>query len=144
MNIPRELERLRTQVNGLLRRTPHYAEDSWTPTFTGFSADPAGGIYRSILVGKLCTLFVSMPNPGTSNDVAFRLTAPFTSANIASMTWGGVPWSITDNGAEQSEAGRVYIAANSDQIVIKTSLTGANFTASGGKAAGFTLTYETA
>jgi hypothetical protein len=142
MNLPREIERLRTQVNGLLGRTPRYAEDSWTPTFTGFSADPAGGLYRSILVGKLCTLFVSMPNAGTSNDVAFRLTAPFTAANITDMTWGGVPWSITDNSVVQTAAGRVYIGANSNAIILKTSLAGANFTASGGKGASFTLSYE--
>lgn len=60
---------------------------TWNPTFTGFSADPTGGIYNYRTVGNEIEIEVVMPNNGTSNATGFTMTLPVTAATIANMEW---------------------------------------------------------
>lgn len=71
---------------------------TWVPTFTGFSADPAGGIYNYRTVGNEIEIEVVMPNNGTSNATDFTMTLPVTAATIANMEWVGYA-NCANNGA---------------------------------------------
>ena len=71
---------------------------TWVPTFTGFSADPAGGIYNYRTVGNEIEIEVVMPNNGTSNATGFTMTLPVTAATIANMEWVGYA-NCANNGA---------------------------------------------
>lgn len=140
----RDFDALRSAVDRLL--ASEYAsavQGTWTPTPTGFSAAPTGGIYRYVLVGKLCTVFVRMPNAGTSNATTFTLPAPFTAVNIAGMVWYA-PILYTDNSAASATAGMASIAANTNVINLYKDFAATAWTAAGTKAAQFTLLFETA
>jgi hypothetical protein len=117
---------------------------NWTPTFTGFSVAPTGGLYRYVLIGgKLCWVFVRMPDSGTSNSTVFQMTAPFASANVnVDMVWGNALLSCVDNGAIVPNSGNAYIGNNTNLITIQKSTDGAPWTASGGKRANFQLVFE--
>jgi len=69
--------------------TSGMTEGTWTPTYTGFSADPTNGIYRYTLQGRKCCMTVIIPagNHGTSNATTFTMTLPFTAATITNMRW---------------------------------------------------------
>lgn len=139
----REFDALRAAVDRLA--TSEYTtaiQGVWTPAFTGFSVAPAGGIYRYIVIGKLCTCFVRMPNAGTSNATTFTLTAPFTAVAIASDSWYAAVLA-TDNGALIANPGLASISANSNVINLYTGFALAAWTATGNKAAQFTLIFET-
>lgn len=60
---------------------------TWVPTFTGFSADPTGGIYNYRTVGNEIEIEVVMPNNGTSNATGFTMTLPVTAATVTNMEW---------------------------------------------------------
>jgi hypothetical protein len=121
-----------------------YSSGTWTPSFTGFSADPASPICRYLLVGKMCTVSVTMPNPGTSNTTGFTVSAPFTAAT--GISWGSLFWYGYDNGAALATPGSVYISSAGTVFVLRKTINGADasWTAANGKAAYFTITYEIA
>lgn len=111
-------------------------EITWTPTLTGFSADPAGIIARYTLNGQFCTAVVSMPNNGTSNATTFTITLPFTSKYAMYGIGEGV-----DNGAAATNMG-VSLTANSNIATLsKNAMTGGGWTGSGNKRGYFTITY---
>lgn len=62
---------------------------TWVPAFTGFSADPTGGIYNYRYVGNEVEIEIREPNNGTSNAVDFYITLPVTAATITDMEWMG-------------------------------------------------------
>lgn len=125
-------------------KIPNLAFTAWVPTFTGFSADPVGGIYRYFTIGKLCIVFVYQPNTGTSNSTGFQILAPLQAA-ATGMFAEGSPWSIFDNSAAKTTPGNVAIASSGTNFIISTSFlgSGSSWTASGGKSASFILPYET-
>lgn len=116
---------------------------TWVPTFTGFSVDPASGNYRYHKVGKVFTIFVAMPNNGTSNATGLTITLPFTAATITGMAWYGFGY-VYDNGALLADPGRNVIASAGTVVNCYTTSGGAGWTASGNKRCGFSITYETA
>lgn len=118
---------------------PHWF--NWTPAFTGFSADPAGGIYRFFIAGRTCTCFIRMPNNGTSDDTDFTITAPVTAVTIADMRWSG-PASIIDSGVNPGTPGRAYLPSGSNIITITKDYSTGTWTNSGDKSANFHLIYE--
>lgn len=65
------------------------AWQTWTPTFTGFSADPTGGIYNYRYVGNEVEIEIREPNNGTSNAADFYITLPVAAATITDMEWMG-------------------------------------------------------
>ncbi len=123
-------------------RTNWVQKGVWVPVFTGFSADPTGVIARYVLTGNLCKLFVFMTGNGTSSDVVFNVTAPFVSANIAGMAWGGLWWTAVDNNVALTAPGRVYINANTNLITLQKDTVNGPWTNTGGKRAHFGLEYE--
>lgn len=117
---------------------------AWTPAITGFSAAPAGGVYRYKKVGKTVTIACRQPNNGTSNSTAFLMTLPFRSANIPGMEWQSTLNQIINNGT-LGGPGLAYISSDSDSVVFTRDSSGTAWTASGGKRFNtFLLTYECA
>ena len=118
---------------------------TWAPTYAGFSTPPSTVNARYTVVGKLCTVFVKINTNGVSNATTFTLTAPFTAATVAGMTWGSVFWSGGDNGAQLATPGRAWIGSASNIINLGKTIQADNtWTAALAKFAVFTLTYEIA
>lgn len=114
---------------------------TWTPTITGFSATPTGGIYRYCQIGKLVVAQVWMPNTGTSNSTGFTISAPVTSANAGGdfIAFGNG----TDNGSFTTNI-LVDLPPNSSTITVTTGGGATGWTNSGNKKANFVLMYEAA
>jgi hypothetical protein len=123
-----------------------YSSGVWTPTFTGFSADPANPICRYVLVGKMCTCFVTMPNSGTSSTTGFTMTAPFTATTVATAVWGNLFWTGVDNGSVLTTPGSVRIISAGTSFILRKTIDGADasWTNANGKCASFAITYEIA
>jgi hypothetical protein len=120
------------------------ASSSWTPTFTGFSADPTNLACRYWKIGKMVILNVRMGSAGTSNSTAFTMTLPATAATITNMLWSNhIPYAV-DNSGEVSTAW-AYISSGGTTITLSKTAGGyPNWTSSGIKKADFTLIYEAA
>lgn len=118
---------------------------NWTATFSGWSSNPAGGIYRFRLDGMICHVAIFQPNNGTSNSTGtFIGGLPFTSANITDALWIGVAVGI-DNGSTLTAPCRIGIGPNSGTMGIYTSFGGGAWTNSGNKRVQYaTLWYEIA
>lgn len=117
----------------------------WTPTFTGFSADPSGGIYRYTQTGKKVTIHVAMPNAGTSNSTSFWLTLPVTASSTTDYNISILIPIAVNNSAESTTFDRANIFANAPTVIKLSknqSITG--WTASGTKSATFEMEYEAA
>jgi hypothetical protein len=118
---------------------------TWNPTLTGFSANPTSCVYRYVLIGKLCTLFIRQATPGTSNGTGFTITLPFTAAAIANMAWWVATAGNTDNGVLLSGAGAAYIASGGTVLNLFSNAAAGSWTASGTKGCfGMGITYEVA
>lgn len=65
------------------------AWQTWSPTHTGFSAAPAGGIYRYRYIGDEIEIEIVEPTDGTSNATTFTMTLPVAAATITNMEWVG-------------------------------------------------------
>lgn len=121
------------------------ASQAWTPTLTGFSADPASAVYRYTQVGKIVTLYISQPNNGTSNATGFTITLPVTAATITGMTWGASVGQIVNNSAVPTTPGLAQITSGGTVLNLYSSSSGANWTASNGKRIiGLVMQYEVA
>ena len=116
---------------------------TWAPTFTGFSADPANGVYRYLVIGDWVFLDVRMPSNGTSNAVGFTITLPFTAKTITNMAWFSAAVGI-DNSATLTTAARAGIASGATVIDLKKDFSGADWTNAGGKRASFSIHYQKA
>lgn len=81
---------------------------------------------------------------GTSNATGFSITLPITAATIASVYWGTSVWVATNNSAVLTTPANAYIASGASTVVLDKDFAGALWTASGGKAASFQLSYEVA
>jgi hypothetical protein len=114
---------------------------NYTPTFTGFSADPTNSVYRFRIDGKMVSVVVSINGNGTSNTTGFTISAPATCKNTSNYFPGALGVGA-DNGANFMPV-HIYIATNTATMTLrKTAGTDASWTASGGKGAFFTLFYE--
>lgn len=102
----------------------------WSPTFTGFSSNPANGLYRYKVVGKTVFVSIRMPSNGTSNSTAFTISAPIKAKLITNGRWE-LPCRIINNGA--TAFGFAAINSNATTIGFGLSATSETWTTSGGK-----------
>ena len=115
---------------------------NWTPTLTGFSADPTNTAYRFKIEGRKCTVMVAQTTNGTSNATGFTITAPVTAATVTNGSWGTPSTIIVDNTAIPTTPGLVWLQSASNSIVLYKDMALGAWTNSGGKRAYFTLDYE--
>jgi hypothetical protein len=110
----------------------------WTPTFTGFSANPTAVIARYVLIGKMCYVNVYMGNAGTSNANTFTVSAPFPAAVIANTSCPA------RDGGTNIATGQVEIRAGESSFRLLILGSTSNWTTSGEKRARFQIFYEVA
>lgn len=108
--------------------------NDWTPTWTGFSANPSSIIARYTLNGKMCSVYLYCV-AGTSNATTFTLTLPFTSKSVNRSLQIG-----QDNG------GNVYsyvsTAVSTNILTCNKIVTSPSWTSSGSKFIYLSFTYE--
>ncbi len=105
----------------------------WSPTIGGFSANPTGGLYYYVQIGKVVTLFIAMPNNGTSNATTITLSLPVTARTLSGMEWSGFGGGV-DNGTPLTTPSLLYVASSSPStLTIFKDTSGASFTTSGNK-----------
>lgn len=109
---------------------------SWTPTFTGFSADPTNVDARYFRTGNKIDIRISMTG-GTSNATTFTMTLPFNALAV-------YHYSLLLFNSGASVSGRGSMAAGSNVLTMFATGAGGAWTASGIKAAPISLTYEKA
>jgi hypothetical protein len=118
---------------------PTVVVGSFTATATGFSGTAPTGTANYRIIGNVCTL--SIPTLlGTSNAVTFTVTglpAAIVPATISTHFAVGA----TDNGSEVG-ASNVQVIAGSNVLIYANNGSTSGWTATGGKAGGFsTITY---
>lgn len=112
----------------------------WTPTLTGFSANPTSTMYRFMVEGRLCTVAVNqLETTGTSNAGTFTITGPITARTVTNGRWGSKPWYGANNGVYTANLS-AYISTGS--ATINLIIPGSSWTASGTKNISFVMTYE--
>lgn len=109
---------------------------NWTPTFTGFSANPTITESRYTVIGKTCIWYFK-GTAGTSNATTYTMTAPFTAKAVQFA-----PGPITDNSVGSVNAGVARTLAGSNIVTITKDLIGNGWTASGTKLWQGTLIFE--
>lgn len=115
---------------------------AWTPTFTGFSADPTAVTSRYSLNGKLCTIYLDS-TAGTSNATTFTITLPFAAANTSSQSFSGLM--VSNNSGATTSPGLIRTRANSNVADLYLNSSAAAWTGSGTKNARIgSFTYEIA
>ena len=118
---------------------------TWTPTFTGFSANPSSPVATYCVTwNRICHFHFSCPNNGTSSTTAFTVSAPLTAATRTNAIWGGAATQVTDNGAVTTTPGAWSIssAGTSFTVYKNSGLGAATWTAAAGKGAYFSGFYE--
>jgi hypothetical protein len=128
---------------GLLGTT---AWADWTPTLSGWSANPTNAVYRYKRIGKMVVASIRQATNGTSNATTKSITAPVAAATIPNMVWAEA-CSATDNGSALATSSGASIASGSSTINFSKDLstTTGGWTASGGhKIQTCTLIYEAA
>mgnify|MGYP003402589669 CR=1 FL=1 len=117
---------------------------TWSPTYTGFSADPTTLICRYSRIGQFCTVYYRAFPHGTSNTTGFTITAPFTAATVANALWGVSGLSIYNSGT-LAYTGNAYIVSAGTTITIERDSAGTAWTNSGTKGVNyFQFTYQVA
>jgi hypothetical protein len=114
------------------------AEFNWSPSFTGFSANPGSGIYTFKIVNGWVVCNARMPSNGTSNATTFRISAPVTPRTVTNGSWGVTWFDAVDNGSSLTAAGKASVLSADSNIYIDSNMGGAAWTAANGKRASFT------
>ena len=83
---------------------------NYTPTLTGFSADPTSSVYRWRAQNKSVKVAVRQGADGTSNATSFTITIPVAAATITNMAWDGTAGG-RDNGAALTTMCRLSIVS---------------------------------
>ena len=111
---------------------------NFAPAFTGLTSITTS-VARFSTVGRQCTFYLYVQ--GTSNAAAKTFTAPFTSANFATMSYRSAV-AIEDNGAVLTPPGQIFLLNNSASANVYKDMTQTNFTASGQWLVSGTFVYE--
>jgi hypothetical protein len=116
---------------------------SYSPSVSGFSVNPANGMYRYILYGNQCTVAFNTGTPGTSNANNYSIDAPIVAATVTNGVWFNALAVTINNGAHAADG---YAFVNSAGSFIGFGLAGnvTGWTAANGKAAYGEITYEIA
>lgn len=103
---------------------------NWTPSYTGFSANPTLITRWYSIGGKTAFVTIAETSSGTSNATTFTITLPFTPKSTQFI--GG--FRIKDNGGYSTTQGGIGLTAGSTTASIFRDATGTAFTTSNAKA----------
>lgn len=106
---------------------------AYTPTITGFSADPTDLVSRFKLDGTTCTLVLGTATPGTSDATTLTYSLPIQSEILPNEVWVG-PAFLVDNGAPVTGVCKIPSGSSVANFYLDYAETG--FTGSGDKAVG--------
>jgi len=122
---------------------PVYETDwlNWTPTLVGFSSNPTSTVYQYQISGLNITINLAQSGNGTSNSTVFTASLPIVAKNLTNMLWNAPGYAV-DNSAGLANPPWTYIQAAGTVINLHTNWQGAAWTASGGKRAFVTTTYQ--
>lgn len=138
----REIGNLQEQINALRNTEIGGIWIPYTPAVVGFSSLPPGLRTIYTVIGSTVILMCSNSGNGVSNSTSFTISAPI-SADITQPEYtNSLGWYV-DNGVTVRGQGYARIVAASPTIVQLASASGpTGWTASGSKAAYFTLAYS--
>ena len=114
---------------------------NWTPTLTGFSANPTNTVYRFSLVGRKCSIDVRQGTSGTSSTTAFTISLPITAVTLSNAAWTAAGQGV-DNGGILPPAIMISFSSGATVANLYTNFAGAGWTAANGKSASFQMSYE--
>lgn len=115
---------------------------NYTPTLTGFSANPTDTAYRFKTKGRECTVLHRENTNGTSNATTFTATLPITAATVTNGFWNGATGAGVDNTSNLTNPGRWGIVSAGTTVDFRKDIAGTAWTASGGKRINCVYTYE--
>ncbi len=110
----------------------------WTPTLTGFSANPSPAVYRFAVVGRSCMMLVRHNGDGTSNGTGLTISLPIAAASyggsgvVAVMLGQG-----KDAGSVLSAPSMVVVNEGATSAICYKDLAALPWTNSGGKRCSF-------
>jgi hypothetical protein len=113
---------------------------NYTPTLTGFSANPTNTVNRFFVDGTVCTITINHGSNGTSNATGFTATLPITAKTLTNASWAAALSRAVDNGTTYYGEGNVFVLSAGTTMSI--SAPNGNWTASGGKACTLYFSYE--
>jgi hypothetical protein len=113
---------------------------AWTPTWTGFSANPAITAKFSIIGNTICIVIDNVTGNGTSNTTTLTITNAPVPALRTIQLLGYI--GATDNGANVAQPGHAETTATSATISFWKSFYQGAWTGSGSKAIRCQLSYE--
>lgn len=118
---------------------------AFTPTLTGWSADPTATMYRYLQEGKKVTVQINQQTNGTSNATTKTLTLPVPAATLTNASWQSM-CTATDNGAALTAPSIAAVSSGGTIVNFhKTPGVIGGWTASGAhKIGACTLVYESA
>lgn len=112
---------------------------AYTPTWTGFSADPTYAVSpRFCVIGTTCFMRGVASANGTSNSANMYMTLPVEAGQSTSLQNAG---RAVDNGAILTSPAMVNFTSGSDSAIWSTQA-GTGFTASGAKSVNWNFEYE--
>ena len=112
----------------------------YTPTLTGFSANPSSTVYKYKVLYNRVAVYSRQGANGTSNATTFTISGPFTAVTLTNGIWQAPAWPTFDNGgAAASTPGAVSIAtaASTINVWINSNLGTTAWTNVNGKRVGF-------
>lgn len=105
---------------------------TWTPTLTGFSANPTTTIALFRLDGTTCTIQIHQIGAGTSNATTFTISLPITAATRATLIWANLVRTY-NNGAYNTSPGFLTIGSAATAAAVQNNLSSTAWTNTGGK-----------
>lgn len=116
---------------------------NWSPSFTGYSANPVNGVYRFKVDGSTLHAVIREAFNGTSNAGSLTISAPVIAKTITNQTWLA-PAVVVDNGNTVTPWSRGRIGSNESVFTFgTTSAIDGGFTSSNGKkVTTFSIVYE--
>lgn len=115
------------------------ASTAWTPSYSGFSANPLSAVATTMKIGKRVFVEYRDTANGTSNSVNFTI-AGLTYPTAA--TTPAIPVLVTNGGVQTT--GTAQISGSTITLTLGAATGGGGFTASGSKAcSGISMSYET-
>lgn len=125
-----------TTVNLIQRPIYETRWISWTPTFTGFSANPTNIVHQYKIIDDWIKIKIRHGTNGTSNSTSFAISAPFAARTVTNGAWDGMGTAL-DNSVAKTTPCRLLIASAASSIDVFSDMASATgWTNSGGKRIG--------